>query len=104
MLRGPLRFEMVDDEMAALMRAKTPAERVACVTAANHTARLLASAGIRHQHPEWDDEVRFQLLDDSTHKTLKVQVYDEDKREHDLIGETAIDLNKVINDGECDGE
>jgi len=55
MLRGPLRFEMVDDEMAALMRAKTPAERVACVTAANHTARLLASAGIRHQHPEWDD-------------------------------------------------
>ena len=35
--------------------AKTPAERIAMIDAANRTARLLARAGIRYQHPDWNE-------------------------------------------------
>jgi hypothetical protein len=31
-------------------------EKVAMIAAANRTARLLAAAGIRYQHPDWNDE------------------------------------------------
>ena len=49
-------FDMVDDQMAEVFRAKTPAERLAMVGAANRTARLLAAAGIRYSHPDWSDQ------------------------------------------------
>ncbi|CAG8448257.1 6088_t:CDS:2 [Ambispora leptoticha] len=54
------------------------------------------------QHPEWDEEIRFQLTDEPSNKKMKIQVYNEDKREHDLIGETVIELNKVLTEGEWD--
>ena len=50
------RFDVIDDDLAAVLRTKTPAEKVAMVDAANRTARLLAAAGIRHLHPDWTDE------------------------------------------------
>lgn len=50
------RIEVIDDDLAAVLRQKTPAERVEMIGAANRTARLLAAAGIRYQHPGWDDE------------------------------------------------
>lgn len=49
-------FDMVDDRMAEVFRAKTPAERIEMMGAANRTARLLAAAGIRYSHPGWSDE------------------------------------------------
>jgi len=48
----PRRIEVIDDDLAQVLRTKTPAERVAMMAAANRTARLLAIAGIRYQHPE----------------------------------------------------
>jgi hypothetical protein len=51
----PSRIEVVDDQMAEILRQKTPAERVAMIGAANRTARLLAEAGARHLHPDWTD-------------------------------------------------
>lgn len=49
-------IEVVDRNLAALLRTKTPAERIEMILAANRTARMMARAGIRHQHPEWHDE------------------------------------------------
>lgn len=49
-------FDVIDDDLAAVLRAKTPAEKIAMVDAANRTARLLAAAGVRHLHPEWTEE------------------------------------------------
>ncbi|CAG8575498.1 13352_t:CDS:2 [Ambispora gerdemannii] len=56
------------------------------------------------QNPEWDEEIRFQLLDEPSNKKMKIQVYNEDKREHELLGETMIELNEVLTKGEWDGK
>jgi hypothetical protein len=50
------RMERIDPNLAAVLRAKTPAERVEMIAAANRTARLLAAAGVRYEHPDWSDE------------------------------------------------
>src|ERR1700685_1146920 len=83
------------------------------------------------QHPEWDEEVRFALLEDTggEQKTadggdtppppppkngkgqkkikggtsLKIQCFADDPREPDLIGETMVDLTEVLTKGETDG-
>ena len=52
----PLRIEAIDDDLVDALRDKTPAERIQMIGAANRTARLLAAAGIRYQHPDWTDE------------------------------------------------
>jgi hypothetical protein len=51
-----LRFEIVDDQMAVVLRAKSPAEKVEMISAASRTARLLMAAGIRYRHPTWSGE------------------------------------------------
>lgn len=51
----PLRIEVIDDQMAEILRAKTPTEKIAMICAANRTARLLAAAGTRYLHPDWDE-------------------------------------------------
>jgi hypothetical protein len=84
------------------------------------------------QHPEWDEEVRFTLLEDDADdalprlegleqppppppkrggkrkvkggKLMEVSVYADDPREPDLIGQTTIDLTEVLTKGETDGE
>ncbi|CAG8448453.1 13402_t:CDS:2 [Funneliformis caledonium] len=54
------------------------------------------------QHPEWDEEVRFDLVDNPNNKKMKIQVLNEDKREHILIGDSFIDLSQVLEKGEWD--
>jgi hypothetical protein len=49
----PRNIEVVDDALAAVLRQKTPAERIAMASDANETARKMAAAGIRHDHPDW---------------------------------------------------
>lgn len=85
------------------------------------------------QHPEWDEEIRFTLLEDDTveqpppasrngsppppppkkekgimnikgGKFMGLACYAEDLREPDLIGETKVDLTEVLTKGETDGE
>jgi hypothetical protein len=51
----PLRIEVIDRVSAAILAAKTPAERVAMVGAAYRMARVLAEAGARYIHPDWTD-------------------------------------------------
>ncbi|CAH1763751.1 1471_t:CDS:2 [Entrophospora sp. SA101] len=54
------------------------------------------------QHPIWDKEVRFDILETSSHKKMIVKVYNEDKRDPQLIGDRTIDLNEVLTKGEWD--
>jgi len=51
---GPI--EVLDDAMATVLRAKTPAEKIAMIAAAHRTVRLLAAASVRYQHPDWTEE------------------------------------------------
>ncbi len=55
-MRQPPTIEVVDEQMAAILREKTPAEKVAMIAAAHRTARMLARAGARHLHPDWSEE------------------------------------------------
>lgn len=52
----PGQIEVVDESIAAILRQKTPAERIAMVCAAHRTAREILTARIRSQHPDWTDE------------------------------------------------
>ena len=47
-------IEVVDDRMAEVLREKTPAERVAMMSSAHHTVRLLIEASVRRRQPRWD--------------------------------------------------
>jgi hypothetical protein len=51
-----LRIEAVDDDLIRALRDKSAAERLQMIGAVNRTARLLAAAGIRYQHPDWTEE------------------------------------------------
>jgi hypothetical protein len=51
----PKQIESMDPALAEVLRGKSPAEKVAMVAAANRTARLLAAAGARHVHPDWNE-------------------------------------------------
>lgn len=83
------------------------------------------------QHPEWDEEVRFQLLEEEEDvskqvppgeapplpppkngkgprnikggNAMKLQCYADDPRDPELIGETSVDLMEVLTKGETDG-
>ncbi|CAG8437137.1 4214_t:CDS:2 [Diversispora eburnea] len=54
------------------------------------------------QHPEWDEEVRFDITDEPKSKKLEVEIYNEDVREDDFIGSARVDLQKVLSKGEQD--
>jgi hypothetical protein len=51
----PKTIEVIDDPLVDVLRHKTPAEKIEMIAAANRTARLLAAAGVRYHHPDWDD-------------------------------------------------
>ena len=51
----PGQIEVVDEAVAAVLRQKTPAEKLAMVAAANCTARTLVAAGVRLRHPDWPE-------------------------------------------------
>jgi hypothetical protein len=52
----PGQIEIVDEAVAAVLRRKTPAERIALAASAHRTARELLAARIRSQHAGWTDE------------------------------------------------
>ncbi len=59
----PRCIEVIDDDLLEVLRGKSPAERIQMIGAANRTARLLAAAGIRYQHPDWNDaQVHSEVL------------------------------------------
>ena len=48
-------IEVVDDAMAEVLRRKTPAERVAMVSALNEFLRTMLESVLRGEHPDWED-------------------------------------------------
>lgn len=63
-------IEVLDEPMAAVLRAKSPAERSAMIGAAHRTAKGLMAAGVRVLHPEWDEtQVRREVLRRLLHGT-----------------------------------
>ena len=49
-------IEVLDEQIASILREKTPAQKVAMIADAHRTARILARAGVRHLHPDWTEE------------------------------------------------
>jgi hypothetical protein len=49
-------IDVVDDDIAEILRRKSPAERIQMAAEANDTARMLMAAGIRFTHPDWSEE------------------------------------------------
>jgi hypothetical protein len=52
----PRRWEMVDDAMAAILRQKTPAQRLAIADGLWRSARRILRAQLKKDHPNWTDE------------------------------------------------
>jgi len=52
----PNAFESVDDNIADILRFKSPAQRLQMAADANDAARVLSAAGIRYAHPNWSEE------------------------------------------------
>jgi len=52
----PLRIEVIDDQMAEVLRAKTPAERLAIAHGMWSHARGLIQRIVKAEHPEWSEE------------------------------------------------
>lgn len=49
------RVEVIDRTYAAILAAKTPAERVAIADSAHRSARLMLRSRIDQLHPDWSD-------------------------------------------------
>lgn len=49
-------FEMIDDEVAAVLRRKTGAERLEIAFGMIRSARAMLESHFRTQHPDWDEE------------------------------------------------
>jgi hypothetical protein len=47
------RVEVIDRTYAAVLAAKTPAERVGMILDCNRAARVFLAAGERLRHPDW---------------------------------------------------
>jgi hypothetical protein len=52
----PGQIEVVDEAVAAILRQKTPSQRIALAGSAHRTARAILTARIRSQHSDWSDE------------------------------------------------
>lgn len=52
----PSRIEVVDDEMARILRGKTGAERLAIASAMYASARRMLLSHLAVQHPDWSEE------------------------------------------------
>ncbi len=57
-----LRIDVIDREFAAILAAKSPAERVGMVAEAHRMARMLVESGVRHLHPDWtESQIRSEV-------------------------------------------
>ena len=66
----PANMEVLYEQMTALLRTKTPADRIAMIGAAHRTAKHLMAAGVRILHPDWDEnQVRSEMLRRLLHGT-----------------------------------
>ncbi|MBX9735834.1 MAG: hypothetical protein K2X32_02820 [Phycisphaerales bacterium] len=52
---APRRIEVVDDRIAAILKAKSPTERLAMASAAHAYGVKATTLSIRTRHPDWGD-------------------------------------------------
>ena len=58
----PKRMEVVDEAVAAVLRTKTPAQRVELAFQAGALARTMMAAGVKSRHPDWSaQEIRREV-------------------------------------------
>ncbi len=63
-----LRIEVVDDQMAEVLRAKTAAERLAVAHGMWSHASKLIHRIVKAEHPEWTDEqIKIQVAQRMSH-------------------------------------
>jgi len=56
-------IEVVDEAVAAILRRKTPAERIALTADAHRTARAMLTAQVGSLHPDWTaEQVRAEVV------------------------------------------
>jgi hypothetical protein len=68
----PANIEVIDDEMVEVLRAKTPAERIAMACEINDRARELLAAGVQVLYPVWSrDEVQTEVARILLHETTE---------------------------------
>jgi hypothetical protein len=53
-----LRIEVIDRTYAAILAAKTHAERAAMANSAHRAARIMVESRVRQLYPDWTDEQR----------------------------------------------
>ena len=71
MPRRPLNVELMDDTMADVLRAKSPAERLAIANGMWRSARRMIESLLYAEHPEWtDDEIRREVARRMSHGTV----------------------------------
>jgi len=64
----PLRIEVIDRAYAAILATKSPAEKISMVAEANRMARMLAAAGARYLHPDWNEaQIQAEVVRRMTH-------------------------------------
>lgn len=57
------------------------------------------------QHPVWDEELRFPVLDQGKKGVvMEVSCWSKEPRSHDLVGKGELDISETLNTGEFDGE
>lgn len=61
----PRRIEVIDDETARMLKAKTGAERLAIGFAMFSSARRMLISHLRDQHPDWSEE---EILREAAHR------------------------------------
>jgi hypothetical protein len=54
--RVPARIEVIDDEMARVIRAKTGTERLRIASGMYASARRMLMSYLRAEHSDWDEE------------------------------------------------
>lgn len=57
-----LRLEAIDRRSAAILRSKSPAERLAMLEDLNTTARAMLTCAVRRRHPKADDATVARLV------------------------------------------
>ena len=55
-LIDPQRIEILEPEMAHVLRALTPVKRLAIAFSCNRTVRLRWQSQLHKKHPEWSDQ------------------------------------------------
>jgi hypothetical protein len=61
----PRRIEVIDDDMARVLRAKTGAERLAIGFAMFSSARRMLICHLRNRHPDWSED---EILREAAHR------------------------------------